>query len=174
MSSLARISLRTTAAAAGIAAIAVGLAGQALAAEPPALPGADALTGAGLPAAPDLSHVANVELPSVSTAGPELPALEAFELPQLAAAAPEAPGLPDAASLPTAPDAASLPAAPEVPALPFGGNGVGNGMANGIGSEDVDAEADSGNDVNGMDVSTPQGSALSGIDSAAMFLELAQ
>ena len=50
MSSLARRSLRTTAAAVGIAALGVGLAGHALAApELPALPGTD-----GLPAAPEL------------------------------------------------------------------------------------------------------------------------
>lgn len=127
MSSLARRSLRTTAAAAGIAALGIGFAGQALAApampELPALPGADGVGEAGVPAAPTMPAlpsedgffmpgVANIEMPSVNTAGPELPAGDAFAVPSApefaAPAAPEtAPGLPSADALPGGPEAPS-------------------------------------------------------------------
>ncbi|HVL86296.1 MAG TPA: hypothetical protein VM367_18670 [Pseudonocardia sp.] len=81
MSSLAR-GLRTTAAAAGIAALGAGLAAPALAApQAPALPGPDALEA---PAAPEVGELEGMlaelgESPSVGAA--ELPEPFAFELP---------------------------------------------------------------------------------------------
>lgn len=126
MSSLARRSLRTTATAAGIAAIGVGLAGHAFAA--PDLPGLDGVDGLDTTAVPGLSEmpvapttpttpdapseeganvpgVLNFETPTVNTAAPELPAGDAFALPTApegldtdSLAAPEAPTAPEAPS----------------------------------------------------------------------------
>ncbi len=117
MHSLVRRSLRTTAAAAGIAAVGVGLAGPAFAApELPPLPQspdtsgvevADADEAMGNPVVPSqdgffLPGVINFETPDVNTAAPELPAGDAFAVPAAppadSIAAPEAPagpGLPD-------------------------------------------------------------------------------
>jgi hypothetical protein len=142
MSSLARRSLRTTAAAAGIAALSVGIAGHAFAApEAPALPGADGLGAAPAPAVPnadasaleamlgtaqsgnvsELPQVFTFEGPTVNTAGP-MPEFAELGLP-FAPAAPEAdllqaPQLPAAG--PEAPELAApeLPAAPAAPAAP--------------------------------------------------------
>ncbi|MHA6779424.1 hypothetical protein ACVGOW_00250 [Pseudonocardia saturnea] len=180
MSSLARRSLRTTAAAAGIAALGLGFAGQALAApELPALPGADGLGDAGLPAAPALPSeegffmpgVANIEMPAISTAAPELPSGDAFAVPtapDLAApeapafAAPAAPAAPDMAA-PDLAGAESLPSVPEAPATD--------------GAVDTDFDVE-----NGEDATAPHsdggaqsaGSALAGLDMARSLMELAQ
>jgi hypothetical protein len=78
MSSLARRSLRTTAAAAGIAAIGVSFAGPVLAAELPALPGADALGAPDLAALPEMLG----GLPAAPAAGlAQLPDLFSFQMP---------------------------------------------------------------------------------------------
>lgn len=130
MSSLARRSMRTTAAAAGIAALGVGFAGHAFAApEAPALPGTDnhetpAAPGAGdtsdlmsqLPAGPstdrtELPGVFVFEMPTITTAtapveAPALPALDGFDLPELPAAGPELPAF-DAVEAPELPEAGS-------------------------------------------------------------------
>jgi hypothetical protein len=123
--SLARRTLRTTAAAAGIAAVGVGLAAPAFAApELPAAPSTDEL-GA-LPAAPDASAAQHMlaALPAAPTSMPDLPTLVSFEMPSMTTAGPELPAAPDAHALPAAPelpaapDAHALPAAPELPAAP--------------------------------------------------------
>ncbi|WP_219415892.1 hypothetical protein [Pseudonocardia nigra] len=110
MSSLARRSIRTTAAAAGIAALGVGFAGHALAApEAPAVPSTDGLGQA--PALPHADAVGGV-ISSVPAAPSDrladLPDLFSFQAPNVSAAAPEA------ALLPQVPEA-ELPEAPEVP-----------------------------------------------------------
>lgn len=106
MSSLARRSLRTTAAAAGIAAIGVGLAGPALAA--PALPelpgGTDALGGLGALDSGALGGLGALEgmtgvpaEPSAdslgSTDSASIPGLGTFEMPTVTTAAPALPAL---------------------------------------------------------------------------------
>ncbi|WP_300007260.1 hypothetical protein [Pseudonocardia sp.] len=180
MSSLARRSLRTTAAAAGIAALGVGLAGHAFAAPElpaaPALPGTEglgALEGmAGvpeLPAAPSaegfsMPGVINFEAPSVNTAGPELPALDAFAVP----AVPAAPAMPAAPQLPAAPAAPSALTAPEVPSLPEAPT------TDGIVNHDLDAgtgeAAQPENQVAGND----QMDAMQALDMAAFAMDMAQ
>jgi len=133
MSSLARRSLRTTLAAAGIAALGVGLAGHASAApELPALPAADGLGGAGLPTAPsvpampalpsipDAPTAQDLEASSVSPEGVFVPGWANIEAPTMTSntAAPELPAG-DAFAVPTAPNfAAPEFAAPAAPALP--------------------------------------------------------
>lgn len=178
MSSPARRSLRTTAAAAGIAALGLGFAGQALAAPAlpamPALPGADGLGDAGLPAAPALPSedgffmpgVANIEMPAITTAAPELPAGDAFAVPT----APElaAPGAPNFASPEfAAPDlggAESLPSVPEAPAT--------DGMM------DTDFDVEHGEDATaptGSDATAQNtDSAMAGLDMASSVMELLQ
>ncbi|QJY45700.1 hypothetical protein [Pseudonocardia broussonetiae] len=171
MSSLARRSLRTTAAAAGIAALGVGFAGHALAAPAlPALPGTEGLSEAGLPAAPALPAapeapatpglpsaegwsvpgVVNFEMPAVNTAAPELPAGDAFALPT----APEL-------AVPEAPAAPELPAAPEAPSTsPVVNSGEGvEGQVNGPAPEGVGQN---------------QVGAMAAMDMAAMLAEMAQ
>lgn len=174
MSSLARRSLRTTAAAAGIAALGLGFAGQALAAPTlPAMPGADALGDGGLPAAPaepDVSEdgffmpgVANIEMPAINTAAPALPAGDAFAVPT----APASPGSLNFASPEfAAPDLAgaeSLPSVPEAPAT--------DGMM------DTDFDVEQGEDAtapdsDGAEQSTD--SAMAGLDMAGSLMELLQ
>jgi hypothetical protein len=113
--SLARRTLRTTAAAAGIAAVGVGLAAPAFAApELPAAPSTDEL-GA-LPAAPDASAAQHMlaALPAAPTSMPDLPTLVSFEMPSMTTAGPELPAAPDAHALPAAPE---LPAAPDLPSF---------------------------------------------------------
>lgn len=179
MSSLARRSLRTTAATAGIAALGLGLAGHAFAApaapELPALPGADSLGGPDLPATPALPSeegffmpgVANIEMPNVNTAAPELPAGDAFAVPTApefaAPAAPAAPELPGNDALPALPGADSLPTAPGAPST------------DGLDMEfDVDPTGDA------MAASSADGfqqnsdSALAALDMAQEFMALAQ
>lgn len=97
MSSLARLGLRTTAAAAGIAAIGAGLAGHAFAAPTPGVP---ALPGAPLPNAGSLSNIGSVpnvvgELPAPPSSLSELPQLFTFEGPTFNTAGPAGTGLPE-------------------------------------------------------------------------------
>lgn len=181
MSSLARRSLRTTAAAAGIAALGLGFAGQALAApELPALPGADGLGEAGLPATPTtpglpsedgffMPGIANIEMPAINTAAPELPAGDAFAVPtapELAAPeAPASPGSPNfAAPEFAAPDLAAPDLAGEesLPSLP-GASGT-----DGMMESDVDVEQSE--DTPGPNAD----SALAGLDMAGSLMELLQ
>lgn len=111
MSSLARLTLRTTAAAAGIAAIGAGLAAPALAA--PELPAAPSSDGPGsLPAAPAAGMLGS--LPAAPSAS-HLPTLVSFEMPKVSTAGPE---LPSAGRLPAAPAAPALPSAGKTPSLP--------------------------------------------------------
>lgn len=185
MSSLARRSLRTTAAAAGIAAIGVGFAGHALAApEAPALPGTDAVEAPDLATAPDLLS----ELPTAPSEGSELPAPFAFEMPATApttdeesaadsaqeAEAQEAPAAPAAPAAPTLPglDALAFPAmplassdiAPVVPGAP---------STDGIANMDV-GPADSNGGAPEVGQGNDEVGALSGMDAAKMLAEMAQ
>ncbi len=185
MSSLARRTLRTTAAAAGLAALGVGLAGHALAAPalpaapelpaapalpvaPPALPGTDGLPGAdalaGVPSLPGVPStdgiampgVANLEVPSIATATPGLPTLDAFTLPSVTDLA--------------APDVTSS-ALPEVPALPA----AGPELPQAPGADSVNY------DVGGLGVPSAEDlggqnsvGALQAMDMAAFLTEMAQ
>lgn len=186
MSSLARRSLRTTAAAAGIAALGLGFAGSALAApELPALPGLDGLPEApaapgldGLPAAPEapgmpsaegwsVPGVVNLEMPAVNTDSPELPAGDAFEMPALPGAEGLAGGgLPELPALPVAQDAPALPEAPGTDALPEAPST--EGIVNmGGGLEQVSGPTPDGFGQN-------QVGALAAADTAKMIAEMAQ
>lgn len=139
MTSFARRSLRTTAAAAGIAALGVGFAGHAFAAPSvPNLPVPDGLDAPSLPMAPDTSDLPNVlgelptpaDLPSGDLA--KLPPVFTFEGPTLYTASdmPELsdlptdslPGMPSVTDLPGA-DAVSLPSLTDagLPSLPEAG-----------------------------------------------------
>jgi hypothetical protein len=166
MSSLARRSLRTTAATAGIAALGLGFAGQAFAApaapELPALPGADGIGDAGLPAAPTtpglpsqdgffMPGVANIEMPTVNTAAPELPAGDAFVVPS----APEF-------AAPESPNADAVPVLPEAPST------------EGVDMEfDVDPASGAGSDsTDGFEQN--RDSALAAMDMAQSVMELVQ
>jgi hypothetical protein len=186
MSSLARRSLRTTAAAAGIAALGVGLAGHAFAApELPALPGADSLPGTdSLPAAPEspaapalpeapsadgmsVPGLMNIEMPAVNTAAPELPAGDAFAVPtapEFAApefAAPEF-GTPAAPTAPEmgAPEAPALPGGPEAP----GTDGVANVEFDGVQGPSAEDFTEGQNNVGAMQA----------MDMAAFLMEMGQ
>jgi hypothetical protein len=173
MSSLARRSLHTTAAAAGIAALGVGLAGHAFAAPElpaaPALPGTEGLSALDgmsavpeMPAAPSaegftMPGVINFETPTVSTAGPELPTLDAFTVPT----APEFPAAPSAPSM-DALSAPELPAEPEAPST----DGVINHDLDFGSGDDAAAENQVAQD-NQMD-------AMQALDMAAFAMEMAQ
>lgn len=186
MSSLARRSLRTTAAAAGIAALGLGFAGQALAApalpELPAMPGADGLGEAGLPAGPTapalpsedgffMPGVANIEMPAISTAAPALPSGDAFAVPTAPElAAPEAPASPAAPNFASpefaAPDLAGVESMPSVPEAP---------STDGVMDTDFDVEQGEDAEAPGADgAEQSSGSALAGLDMARSLMELAQ
>lgn len=177
MSSLARRSLRTTAAAAGIAALGVGLAGQTFAAPAPpavpdmpaapALPDADALSAfevlermsPGVPQTPEtpsedgftMPGVINFETPTVTTAAPAPPALDAF-------AVPAAPALPAAPGSPTAP---ALPAVPGAPSMD--------------GILDTDFEFGPGEDAEADNVTSDnEMGAMQALDMANLVMEMAQ
>ncbi len=130
MSSIARRSIRTTAAAAGIAALGLGFAGPALAA--PSVPELPALDTTAAPAV-DTAVPGAEALPQVAGAAPTgMPALPdafAFQAPSAGAAAIDPSymstfdptsymGSVDSASLPTEMNAAAVPAAPSMSALP--------------------------------------------------------
>jgi hypothetical protein len=140
MTSFARRSIRTTAAAAGIAALGVGFAGHAFAAPAlPELPLPDGLDAPSLPVAPDTSALPNVlgELPNPSSDLPagdlaDLPPVFTFEGPTVYTASDMAelptdslPGVPALSDLPGtgALSVPSLPEAglPELPELPEAG-----------------------------------------------------
>ena len=120
MSSFARRTIRTTATAAGIAALGVGFAGQAFAADMPELPT--------LPEADALGTLSDADLPDVVGSLPEAPSTDLAALPDafsfdaasFVTDGVDAPALPDvsdvsAVELPSVPDDAALP---ELPALP--------------------------------------------------------
>jgi hypothetical protein len=177
MSSLARRTVRTTAAAAGIAALGAGLAGNAVAApsadvDAPAPGAASALQGlpsvvplTELPSAPAVPNLADLPMlfvfqgPTVNTAGPaSTPAPSATQLPSVD----QVPGsdqVPGLGAVPT-PDAAVPTAALD---------GAVNGVALPVSGPAADQpEADPA-------PSTPaQGGALSALDSAGLFEGLAQ
>lgn len=89
MSSLARRSLRTTAAAAGIAALGVGFAGHAFAApEAPALPGTDILATPELPNTTGGAEMLEEFMAAPETGEAGLPGLLAFEMPTVNMASP--------------------------------------------------------------------------------------
>lgn len=103
MSSTARRSIRTTAVAAGIAALGIGVAGPALAAPSAAdVPELPALDVAGAPAVDTAVPGMAAFTQATDTGMPALPDAFAFDAPSL-----------DSASVPTEMNAASLPAAPD-------------------------------------------------------------
>jgi hypothetical protein len=189
MSSLARRSLRTAAAAAGIAAIGVGFAGHAIAApEVPALPGADALgalalpdAGAlpdvfgGVPAAPstdmaNLPQVFTFEGPTVNTATPALPQADLPQAPE--AGLPDAPAAPGVQEAPAAPGLPAAPAAPAAPALP---QTPGTEALAGIVNVDGGMDQVSGPEVDPQSaMENNRVGAMPSLDTAKMFAEMAQ
>ncbi|MHA6791917.1 hypothetical protein ACVGVM_00095 [Pseudonocardia bannensis] len=172
MSSLARRSLRTTATAAGIAAIGVGLAGNAFAApavptapELPATPGADALTTPDAASAPEALADLQSAAPSAEAAG--LPELFSFEMPNVETqTAPESTGF-HTAGLPEAP---SAPSAPEFGTEQIPSNPATDAFGQ-FGNADAAGQVQEGaTDFAGSNNVGPSPSA----DSATMFAELAQ
>ena len=131
MSSFARRTIKTTAAAAGIAALGVGFAGQAFAADTPELPT--------LPDVDAFGALTDADLPDVLGSLPEAPTADLAALPDAFSfdaasfvtdgvdasalsdvSAVELPSVPDDAALPELPalSEAGLPGLPELPALP--------------------------------------------------------
>ena len=160
MSSLARRSLRTTAAVAGIAAAGLGLAAPAVAAPAPQ---ADPSTDTGAPSAPEAGSSPNVlgELPSSD--GPQLPKLASIEGPDIYTAS-DPGGLPsdEDMPLPTATDLVNLGAQEQFQgteveyqaAAPRGGDEAGDEAAPDLGADAMVADLTSralnsteGNDV---------------------------
>jgi hypothetical protein len=156
MSSLARRTLRTTAAAAGLAALGVGLAGNAVAA--PATD--DARTPGPAPLVPALPPLATplAELPN-APAVPPLPMLFVFHAPNVNTAGPSGTGVPglDQLALPAAAPA-NRPAPAPVDASPVRT------------APSVQTPAPQQDAPRGMD----QVGALSQMDSAGLFTELGE
>jgi len=151
MSSLARRTLRTTAAAAGMAALGVGLAGNALAA-PADLPPAPT-PEPGLPALPALpSGNALAALPDVAHGAP-LPVLFVFQGPKINTAGPSGTALPGVADRTTT--AAPIRTQRTVPAQ----------AAATVGPQDAATQV-------APAASTDRVGALSALDSAGMFDDL--
>lgn len=168
MSSLVRRSLRTTVAAAGIAALGVGLGGHAFAApELPALPGAD---GLGAPALPDLAGMTGMlgQLPAAPRDMSDLPQLFTFEGPTVNTAGPA----PAFAGLPIAPAAPGL----ELPALPLLAAPTSSATANGLADMDLAGTGfqTPSNEVQSPDPQSEATGALAGLDTAKMMAEMAQ
>ncbi|WP_214369320.1 hypothetical protein [Pseudonocardia sp. H11422] len=175
MSSIARRSLRTTATAAGIAAIGVGLAGNAFAApavptapELPAAPGTDALATPDAASAQDMLADLQSAAPSAEAAG--LPELFSFEMPNVETqTAPESTGV-HTAGLPELPSAPSAPSAPELSTDQVPSNPATDAFGQ-FGSADAAGQLQEGaTDFAGSNNVGPAPSA----DTATMFAELAQ
>lgn len=155
MSSLARRSIRTTAAAAGIAALGIGIAGPALAAPSVAdLPALDPTSApavdTAVPGMADFTKVADTAPASMA----ELPGAFAFEAPSLdTASVPSVESL----SIPTEMNAAALPSAPDT-------SGVVNTDGTGFDVQGV---------PNVQDAAGTAG-ALAALDTAKTFADLAQ
>lgn len=164
MSSLARRGMRTTAAAAGIVALGVGLSGYAFAApEAPALPRADGVDALPAPVQEMLGSSESED--AEATEGAEsgaLPDLFAFEAPSLNMA--EAPGLGELA--PAEAPAFEAPAfeAPtlETPTSPL----------DGIVNADVNPSAVEAPESDQTAAEESQVGAMPGLDSAGMFSEM--
>lgn len=163
MSSLVRRSLRTTAAAAGIAAVSVGLAGPALAV--PALPEApqapENAQAPGTTEVPDAGGVEAGQLMDDAPAAPEAPAEEFvvpgivnFEMPTITTAAPALP----------AGDAFALPAAPAAP---------GNGMPDTEGVAEFEADPGEAPSTESFEGQNSVG-AMQALDMASLAMEMAQ
>ncbi|MDN5858365.1 MAG: hypothetical protein L0H84_07055 [Pseudonocardia sp.] len=152
MSSIARRSVHTAAAAVGIAALGTGIAGPALAAPSVSdLPELPALDAASVPAVgavvPGMAEF--VRAAETARAGmPALPPAFAFQTPL------------DAASVPTRMNVASLPAAPST-----------DGM---LATEGTGVEFAGVPDVAAVKTLTGNVGALADLDSATMFADLAQ